>query len=51
MKSQSLHSVVWKEGKWFVAKFLELELASQGRTRKEAQDNLKEALELRFSSP
>ncbi len=46
MKSQVLHSVVWKEKKLFVAKFLELELASQGKTRDEALKNLKEALEL-----
>ena len=30
----------------FVAKFLELELASQGKTQKQAIDNLKEALDL-----
>ncbi|PIR80150.1 MAG: HicB family protein [Candidatus Levybacteria bacterium CG10_big_fil_rev_8_21_14_0_10_35_13] len=46
MKSQALHTIVWKENKIFVAKFLELELASQGKTRKEALANLKEALEL-----
>ncbi len=46
MKSQTLHTIVWKESKIFVAKFLEIELASQGKTRKEAIDNLKEALEL-----
>lgn len=46
MKKQILHTVVWKEGKLFVAKFLELELASQGKTREEALKNLKEALEL-----
>lgn len=46
MKSQTLHTIVWKENKIFVAKFLELELASQGKTRKEALDNLKEALDL-----
>lgn len=46
MKSQVLHTVVWKEKKLFVAKFLELELASQGKTREEALKNLREALEL-----
>lgn len=46
MKTQTLHTVVWKEDKFFVAKFLELELASQGKTKKEALTNLKEALEL-----
>ena len=46
MKKQVLHTIVWKENKFFVAKFLEIELASQGKTKKEAIKNLKEALEL-----
>lgn len=46
MKKQDLHTIVWKEDKLFVAKFLEIELASQGKTKKEAIDNLKEAFEL-----
>lgn len=51
MKKQDLHTIVWKENKIFVAKFLELELASQGKTKKEAVTNLKEALDLRFLTP
>ncbi|MDO8498478.1 MAG: type II toxin-antitoxin system HicB family antitoxin [bacterium] len=43
-----IHSVVWKENKWYVAKALEVEVASQGLSEKEALDNLKEALELYF---
>lgn len=46
MKSQVLHTIVWKEKNLFVAKFIELELASQGKTREEAIKNLKEALDL-----
>ena len=46
MKRQTLHTVVWREGNLFVAKFLELELASQGKTKNEAIKNLREALEL-----
>lgn len=46
MKTRVLHTVVWKEDKLYIARFLELELASQGKTRKEAIDNLKEAFEL-----
>lgn len=46
MKTQTLHIIVWKEKKLFVAKFLELELASQGKTREEAVKNIKEALDL-----
>jgi len=46
MKKQSLNIVTWKEDKLFIAKFLEIELASQGKTQKEAIKNLKEALSL-----
>ena len=45
---QSLTALVFKEEKWYVAKCLEVELASQGKTKKEALKNLKEALELYF---
>lgn len=45
---KKFYSVVWKEGKWFVAKALEVEVASQGKTEKEALENLKESLELYF---
>lgn len=45
---KKLHSILWKEDKWFVAKALEVEVASQGRTEAEALKNLKEALELYF---
>ncbi len=43
-----IHSVVWKEDKWYVAKALEVEVTSQGKNEKEALGNLKEALELYF---
>lgn len=43
---KTLPAIVWKEGGIFVAKFVGLELASQGKTRVEAEKNLKEALEL-----
>lgn len=46
MKLRDLHYVVWKEGKWFVARSLEVEVASQGRTEKAAVKNLREAVEL-----
>ena len=45
---KKVHSVVWKENKLYVAKALEVEIASQGKSQKEALDNLKEALELYF---
>ncbi len=43
-----VHSVIWREDKWYVAKALEVEVVSQGETEKEALDNLKEALSLYF---
>ncbi len=43
-----IHSVIWKEDKWFVAKALEVEVVSQGKSKNEALGNLKEALELYF---
>jgi predicted RNase H-like HicB family nuclease len=35
-----------KEGKWFVARCAELGVVSQGKTIKDAQKNIKEAVEL-----
>lgn len=43
-----IHAVVWKEDKWFVAKALEVEVASQGKNETDALNNLKEAVELYF---
>ena len=39
-------TTIIKEGKWYVARCLELGVVSQGRTIEESQDNLKEAVEL-----
>lgn len=39
-------TIVLQEGKWFVARCAELGVVSQGRTIQEAQDNLKEAVDL-----
>ena len=39
-------TVITHEGKWYVARCLELGVVSQGKTIKEAQENLKEAVEL-----
>lgn len=38
--------IIKKEGKWFVARSLELGVTTQGRTVEEAKKNLKEAVEL-----
>jgi len=44
-------ATVWREGNWYVSQCLEVDVASQGATEKEALDNLKEALELHFEPP
>jgi predicted RNase H-like HicB family nuclease len=51
MMKRRFTAVVWREGKWFVAQCLEVDVASQGRTKEEALANLKEALELYFEEP
>lgn len=43
-----LHVLLWQEDKWYVVKCIEVEVASQGRTKKEALKNIEEALELYF---
>lgn len=48
MSKSDLKAIVWKEGIWYVAKALGLEIASQGKTRKEAVSNLQEAIDLFF---
>ncbi len=42
---------VWREGEWFVAQCLEVDVASQGESEEEALANLREALELYFEAP
>jgi predicted RNase H-like HicB family nuclease len=48
---QTFSASVWKEGDWFVAQCLEVDIASQGETVQKALDNLREALELHFEPP
>ncbi len=48
MAKVSIKNVVWKEGKYYVAQCLNVEVSSFGETRKEALANLYEALELYF---
>ena len=46
----SIHitAVIQQEDNWFVAKCLENDVCSQGKSIDEAMDNLKEALELYY---
>lgn len=46
MQKKSLPAIIWKEGNLYVTKTIGIELASQGRTKKEALKNLQEALDL-----
>ena len=48
MAKFNLQSVVWKEGKYYVAQCLNVDVSSFGRNKKEALKNLDEALELYF---
>ena len=41
-------AAITKDGDWYVARCLEVEVTSQGRSVEEARANLKEALELYF---
>ncbi len=48
MAKFDLKSVVWKEGKYFVAQCLNVDISSFGKTKRQALANLDEALELYF---
>ncbi len=39
-------TIINKEAKWYVARCVELGVVSQGKTIEQAQDNLREAVEL-----
>jgi predicted RNase H-like HicB family nuclease len=43
-----LTAAVTRDGEWYVARCLEVEVTSQGETVEAALDNLREALELYF---
>ncbi len=45
---RKISALSWREGDIYVAKAVEFEIASQGKTKTEALSNLKEALELYF---
>ncbi|SFQ54933.1 type II toxin-antitoxin system HicB family antitoxin [Parafilimonas terrae] len=43
-----LENIVWKEGEFYVAQCLNVEVSSFGNTKEDALANLQEALELYF---
>ena len=48
---QTFSASLWREEDLYVAQCLQVDVASQGATQKEALENLREALELHFESP
>lgn len=50
MKKINFKSIVWKEGKYYVAQCLNVDVSSFGGTKKEALFNLQEALVLYFEN-
>ena len=48
MAKDILKNIVWKEGKYYVAQCLNVDVSSFGKTKKEALKNLNEALDLYF---
>lgn len=48
MKRVKFTNITWKEGKYYVAQCLNVDVSSFGKNRAEALKNLEEALELYF---
>ena len=48
---QRFSASIWQEGEWFIAQCVQVDVASQGATEGDALENLRDALELHFSSP
>ncbi len=48
---QTFSARVWKEGEWYIAQCVQIDVASHGRTESEALENLRQALELYFEPP
>lgn len=48
---QRFTAIITREGDWYVAQCLEVDVASQGESEQEAIENLREALELHFEPP
>lgn len=48
MEKLNLKNILWKEGKYYAAQCLNVDVSSFGKTKAEAVKNLKEALDLYF---
>ena len=51
MKTQTFTASILQEEELFIARCLDIDIASQGKSEEEAIENLKEALELYFEPP
>jgi predicted RNase H-like HicB family nuclease len=49
--TKGFNAVISREGDWYIAQCLEVDVASQGETEEEALVNLNEALLLHFAPP
>jgi len=48
MKKVTFNTLVWKEGRYYVAQCLNVDVSSFGTTKQSALKNLKEAVDLYF---
>lgn len=48
---RKLSASVWREGNWYIAQCMDVDVASQGETEETALENLRDALELHFTAP
>ncbi len=48
---QQFRASIWKEGDWFVAQCLDVDVASQGESEEEALNSVRDAVELHFAPP
>ncbi len=48
MRSKTFKSIIWEEGKHYIAQCLNVDISSFGSTKKSAEKNLIEALKLYF---
>lgn len=51
MSARTFTASITREGDWFVAQCLEVDIASQGENEAEALANLREAIALHFEDP
>lgn len=50
-RKRKFSASVWREGKWYVAQCLEVDVASQGRSESAALKNLADAIALHLRPP